>query len=274
MTDNHWQIPLSDGNVISVFYYPSIDSTNKRAIELARQGTPEWTVVFASRQTAGKGRYERVWWSPPDLGLWFSIILRPRIPARFINLVNLASAIGMRGFIQNRITEEKGSDNPVVLLKWPNDIIVDGKKLCGILLESDITAKQIDYIVVGIGLNVNQRMDDFPSDIRQKAISVKMITGRDYDIPKFLTDFLKFFYKEYHQLFAKGFDFIVTEYQKFLAFARQKVEIHLPDRVIHGIQKGINPSGNLILSQNGKEIVITAGDLWQIKNGASDDSDH
>ncbi|MBN2366962.1 MAG: biotin--[acetyl-CoA-carboxylase] ligase [Calditrichaeota bacterium] len=272
--EDHWQIPVDGSHSINIFYYPSIDSTNTRAVSLAREGKPEWTVVFASEQTAGKGRINRIWWSPPDLGLWFSVILRPKIRVKSVNLLNLALALTIRSFIEKLVTEKLPENPPRIQVKWPNDILLEGKKICGILLESEITPQKIKYIVAGIGLNVNQGRDDFPADLSSRAISIKMVTGENYVIFRLLTQFLKYFYNDFNQLREKKFNYIVSEYENHLAFTNQYVEIHLQDKVIAGVQKGIDPAGNLVLSGSQGDVIVTAGDLWGFTEGNSDDSDH
>src|SRR4030042_2074249 len=130
------QIPVSDRKKISIQYYQTIGSTNTEAVNLARQGVEEWTVVAAAEQTAGKGRFQRQWISQAGAGLWFSVIFRPRIETKKINLLNLTTAIILRDFLEGIIRSSSIGKEYGVELRWPNDILVDKRKMVGLLFES------------------------------------------------------------------------------------------------------------------------------------------
>ena len=142
-------------------------STNDVARDWALAGAPDGALVVAARQTRGRGRRERTWDSPASTGLYASFILRPDWPAD--QAPNLAIVAGMAAF---RALERAGVKN--LRMKWPNDVLADGKKICGVLVEPRLGAGRIEFAVAGIGINVGQGADDFPPDLRQPATSCRL----------------------------------------------------------------------------------------------------
>ena len=239
--------------------FASIDSTNKYLYEHGEK-LPDWSVVVAEEQTAGRGRYHRSWISPPQTGLWFSLLLRPSIDIRFLNLVNLFTAYSLAQYLENRVSFEIGRKIHIGL-KWPNDLLVDSKKLSGILLEGNFAAQQLRYIVVGIGLNVNQAEDDFPPEIRPRAISLRMATGSQWNREKLLGGFLNFFYDRYHDVFSGDYHQVIDLYLQKALFRNESISVHRGADTIQGIFEGLTPEGYLILNTpEGKEIILT-GDV-------------
>ena len=158
-----------------IYYYEQLDSTNLKALELAKQGAAEGTIVIAARQTAGRGRMRRKWESPEGKGLWFSMILRPTIAAEYCAQITLLTAVAAVKALQV-LTDKKFS------IKWPNDIMLDGKKVCGILAEMALTADgSIEYAVVGIGININMSSEDFGAQLEATATSLYLATGIEYE---------------------------------------------------------------------------------------------
>jgi BirA family transcriptional regulator, biotin operon repressor / biotin---[acetyl-CoA-carboxylase] ligase len=158
-----WGVP-------QVHLFVRVGSTNDVARRLAEQGAPAGAVVLAEEQTAGRGRDRRAWFSPPRLGLWFSLVLRPAAvpnPGLLPIQVGLASATALDAFCKPR--------RP--LLKWPNDIVLDGRKLGGVLCEATWEQTRINFVVAGIGLNVLHLVDDFPPELRAVATSVRLAAG-------------------------------------------------------------------------------------------------
>ncbi|OGB67007.1 MAG: biotin--[acetyl-CoA-carboxylase] ligase [Caldithrix sp. RBG_13_44_9] len=258
------QIPVSDRKKISIQYYQTIGSTNTEAVNLARQGVEEWTVVAAAEQTAGKGRFQRQWISQAGAGLWFSVIFRPRIETKKINLLNLTTAIILRDFLEGIIRSSSIGKEYAVELKWPNDILVDKRKMVGLLFESAFSSKRVEYVVAGIGINVHQSRDDFPPDLQESAISLKMVTAKNWDLTELLKQFLEYYYLEYNQAERIQFQNVITRYEKYLLSKNKKIKIKLAANEIVGILKGINSSGHLILEVGGQVKEITSGDLWTI----------
>ncbi len=151
----------------------SVGSTNDFARRLAERGAPAGTVILADEQRAGRGRSGRTWSSPPGLGLWISLVLRPiesSNPQIFPLLVGLAAARAL----------ERALSNAGVSIKWPNDLMIDGRKVAGILCEGVWSSEKSNYLIVGVGVNVSQRQDDFPAEIRDQATSLAIASGPDH----------------------------------------------------------------------------------------------
>src|SRR5699024_7960204 len=151
------------------------ETTQKIAHQEARAGAPHGTVVIANEQTAGKGRMGRTWHSAKDKGVWMSILLRPKIVPQQATLLTLLTATVLADVLSN-VTNEN------VTIKWPNDILIDGKKVAGILTEMQAEQDQIQYIIIGIGLNVNQTVNEIPPELKHIATSLQVETNRSLDI--------------------------------------------------------------------------------------------
>jgi BirA family biotin operon repressor/biotin-[acetyl-CoA-carboxylase] ligase len=151
----------------------AVPSTNDAAKALARAGAPAGTVVTADAQTSGRGTKGRAWDSPPGLGLYASIVLQP--PAEALALLPLAAGLAARAAVERSAGVE-------ARLRWPNDLEWEGRKLGGILCESGFTGAVLDFSVVGIGINVGQAKDDFPAELRDRAVSLRMAAGRSVDV--------------------------------------------------------------------------------------------
>ncbi|KEO84288.1 biotin--[acetyl-CoA-carboxylase] ligase [Tumebacillus flagellatus] len=154
----------------SIIYRESLDSTNTLAQQMANQGAPEGTVVIADEQTSGRGRRGRQWFSPPHSGIWMSLILRPELPLAHAAQITLVAAVALCQAL-SRATGVKAG------IKWPNDILFNGKKCCGILTEMHAEFDQIHHLVVGIGINVNIPQADFPDELQSIATSLQAIRG-------------------------------------------------------------------------------------------------
>jgi BirA family biotin operon repressor/biotin-[acetyl-CoA-carboxylase] ligase len=153
-----------------VFYYPTIGSTNDRALELAAAGEPEGGLVLAEEQTGGRGRRDRAWASRSRLGIYASLILRPGLPAGRAPLLTFVAAIS----VADALRETAGLE---ARIKWPNDVLVGRRKIAGILGEVRGSQPEIRELVIGMGLNVNQSPGDFPPEVRPSATSVRIETG-------------------------------------------------------------------------------------------------
>jgi BirA family biotin operon repressor/biotin-[acetyl-CoA-carboxylase] ligase len=150
---------------IKNFYFNSLDSTNSFARKLASEGCEDGTVVAAGSQTQGRGRLGRSWESPPDKGIYLTIILRPTISPEEILIITIAASAAAAFAIEKSSGVSAG-------IKWPNDIILHGKKVCGILTEMNSETDRVNYVICGIGINFSQRTEDFSEDLRDKAVSV------------------------------------------------------------------------------------------------------
>ena len=264
MKKNIWSIIVDDQITIRVHHFIRIKSTNIEAIQLAKNNYPAWTVVVADEQTAGRGRYNRQWNSPAGLGLWFSIILRPKVDIKFLNLMNLATALAIRNFLQKIFIQIVSDTTAEVKLKWPNDILINHKKICGILLESGLNNNQLNYVVIGIGINLNQSLPDFTGDLQKTATSLKIETNKEWDLRNTLKKFLIHYYYAIQSELEKKFMTTVADYEQHMLFKGQNVQIKLKENKIFGMMKGIDEFGHLRLWTGREERLINTGDLWQI----------
>jgi BirA family biotin operon repressor/biotin-[acetyl-CoA-carboxylase] ligase len=186
----------------------SIGSTNNRAKELAQEGAAHGTLVAAEEQQTGRGRLGRDWSSPPGVGLWMSLILRPAFPPWFAPKVTVIAGLAVLRAI-NSITGLKAA------IKWPNDIIINSKKVCGILTEMQADLDMIEYVIAGIGVNVNTSKDSFPEEIRDSATSLYMESGKQVERCRLMAAILDEL-EELYQEYEKTIDFagIIQEFKE------------------------------------------------------------
>ena len=186
--------PLIQGTLFSkhLHHYYKIESTNTAAMEAAAASAPEGTVFFAEEQTAGRGRGSNTWASARSTGIYCSAILRPTLPPADVLVLSLAVGLA----VHSAVREINPGISPD--LKWPNDVLLDGKKFCGILAEMNAEPTRVRHIVVGIGINVNQT--SFPADLRDRATSLKIATGTEWSRVELAAALLKFLDREYRAL--------------------------------------------------------------------------
>jgi BirA family biotin operon repressor/biotin-[acetyl-CoA-carboxylase] ligase len=184
--------PLLRGTIFDthLYHFYKIGSTNTAAMSAAAEGAPEGSVFLAEEQTAGRGRGANIWQSARSTGIYCSAVLRPALPPSDVLVLSLAAGLAVQSAIQQldaRVTPD---------LKWPNDVLIDGKKVCGILTEMNAEATRVRYIVVGVGLNVNQI--GLPEELR--ATSLRLVTGSEWSRVELLAALLKSLDREYRQL--------------------------------------------------------------------------
>jgi BirA family biotin operon repressor/biotin-[acetyl-CoA-carboxylase] ligase len=188
--------PLLRGTIFggNIFHYYRVSSTNTVAMDAAAGGAPEGTVFLAEQQTAGRGRGSNQWHSAESTGIYCSVILRPALPPSDVLVLSLAVGLAMHSAIQ-------AIDSHVLPdLKWPNDVLIGGKKVCGILTEMSAEATRVRHIVVGIGINVNQ--SSFPSELAERATSLRLATGSEWSRVELCAALLKSLDREYRALLA------------------------------------------------------------------------
>ena len=186
--------PLLRGTIFggNIHHYYRVGSTNTAAMDAAAAGGPEGTVFLAEQQTAGRGRASNQWHSAESTGFYCSVILRPALPPSDVLVLSLAAGLAVQSSIQ-RIDSHVMAD-----LKWPNDVLIMGKKFCGILTEMSAEATRVRHIVVGIGINVNQ--NSFPAELSQTATSLRLVTGTEWSRVELCAALLKSLDREYHSL--------------------------------------------------------------------------
>lgn len=232
-----------------VLYYPEIDSTMEAARREALWGALAGTVILADRQTAGRGRLKRTWLSPPGC-LAFSLIMRPNLThmPSLLMLASLGIVYAIRGLTGLRPQ-----------IKWPNDILVNDKKVCGILIENDIRKNILHHSVIGIGINVNVTISDFP-EIVSTATSLSDQLGKEFSRQDLLIRCLTEMDSLYQLLPDTAY--IREQWVKHLVTIGQKVQVTWGDKVMIGIADSVNSDGNLLLRlSEGKLIEIVAGEV-------------
>jgi len=251
---------LNDPERFRITVFNEIDSTNSYMMQLGKKGAPEWSVAISEKQTSGRGRRGHTWQSPKGVGLWFSILLRPDLKPEYSHHVNLISAVCLSDFLEREI-KAKTDQQLSIDLKWPNDVLIQNKKLSGILLQSNIISDKINYLILGIGLNVNQTAKDFSGHLREKAISLKIATGLNWNREKLLAGFLESFHKDYHYYLANDKIMILDSYLKKVLSMGEIISVAQNGEAVRGIFKGLSSQGYLILQQGEKETVITTGEI-------------
>ncbi|HVE55875.1 MAG TPA: biotin--[acetyl-CoA-carboxylase] ligase [Pyrinomonadaceae bacterium] len=243
----------------TILRFETIESTNNEALNQAKRGADEGLCVVARRQTSGRGRHGRVWVSERDAGLFFSVVLRPRIEIRFLPLITLMSAVAVHDTLENLY----GIDCDI---KWVNDIHVSGKKICGILAETTETTKGL-AVVVGIGINL--KSSNFPPEIAETATSIEAATGSAPDAENLLQKLASYFAQNCDILYgANGAEKIRDEWTRRSSYAFGKnVRVVLENETIHGITRGIEENGALRVELETGEIrTVHAGDVENLRH--------
>lgn len=231
-----------------VHYYPKVTSTMARAMELARDGCEDFSVVVADVQTQGRGRLQRQWKSEAG-GLYFTIVLRPQIPPALAPLLNLAAAVDLARVLK----QSYGID---AQLKWPNDVQVAGAKLAGILSLMEAESDRVNFVALGIGININHA----PDHLDQPVTSLSRITGRTSS----RSDFLKTFLDIFHQRLGQDFPaHVIAEWKQLTSTLGQRVRIETTTNAHEGIAMDIESSGALVLqTADGDLRSVVIGDCF------------
>jgi len=237
-----------------IYSYRKVGSTNLLGFRLAETGSEEGTLIVADEQTKGKGRMGRSWYSPPRLGLWMSLILRPRIPP--FKAPGLSICAGLA--LAQTIKEMTGIEAKI---KWPNDCLIDGKKVGGILLELSAELDRINFVIVGIGVNVNHSAKDFPRNLSQTATSMKIKLGKDISRLALLTSFLEEFERIYLDFKKKGLSAQREMIKSFSSLLGKKVAVRFGKEKIEGTAENIDENGSLVIKTKKGEKVVTAGEV-------------
>jgi len=242
----------------TILRFESIDSTNLEAMRQARAGAPEGLCIVAREQTAGRGRLDRSWHSPKDAGLYFSIVLRPTLEMNLWPLLPLMSALA----VSDALTKSSGLRTDI---KWPNDILADDRKLCGILAETVETANA-PAAIVGIGVNLTN--EAVPKDLPSTATSIEEIAHRKPDVERVMTELLEAITERYEVLqSAGGAEHTLREWcaNSSFAFERQ-VRVSLGSDSFIGTTRGLETDGALrVETADGKIKIVRAGDVTALR---------
>lgn len=237
-----------------IVYFDATDSTNAQAKRLAEAHAPHGTLVVSDRQDGGKGRRGRSWASPSGVGIWMSLILRPKIDPSLASMLTLVAALAVR----KGILEETGLSP---LIKWPNDLVLNGKKICGILTEMSTELMEIQYVITGIGINVNQK--EFPPEIRDTATSLSLEAERSFRRSSLIAAILKAFEKDYAAFLKTGdLSLLLEEYNACLVNRGKEVCILDPSGEYRAVAEGIDENGSLLVTlPDGTRREIISGEV-------------
>ncbi|RII25200.1 MAG: biotin--[acetyl-CoA-carboxylase] ligase [Geobacter sp.] len=230
-------------------------STNETAFKMAEEGAPEGTVVIAESQSRGKGRMGRRWESPSGVNLYCSIILRPPIlPLQAVQMTFLSAVAVARG------VEETTRLSPTI--KWPNDVLLSGRKVAGLLNEMGAETEKVNFIILGIGVNINMEQNQFPADLRHPATSLRIESGRPVDRVDFARVLLRELDTLYASYLAGGYGAVRDEWLARCAMIGRRVHVDYRDSAVAGLATGIDEYGALLLTlDDGRVERVLAGDV-------------
>lgn len=237
-----------------IVYFDETDSTNTRAIEFAQKDYPNGTLVVAEKQTAGKGRRGRTWETLEGNGIFMSLMLKPDIKPNNASMLTLVAALSVAKAIAD-VTGEQA------YIKWPNDIVMNGKKVCGILTEMSAQFDYINHLVIGIGINVHNK--DFPEEIANMASSLMMeCDGRRFHRADIIEKTLEYF-EEYYEIFTKteNLEALVGEYNSILVNMHESVKVLDPKEPFEGKAMGITKNGELIVDTWESRKLVSSGEV-------------
>lgn len=237
-----------------IIYYKQLDSTNTEVARLAAEGAAHGTVVVADAQTSGKGRRGRGWESPAGENIYMSILSRPDCVPDRAPMLTLVMAYSVA-----QVLKEFGFSD--VQIKWPNDLVLSGKKICGILTEMQLKDSEIDYVVVGVGINVNT--SKFPEELKDTATSLYLESGRFFDRKNMVESVASYFEQAYGQfLETQNLSFLKEEYNNMLVNIDKEVRVLEPGNEYTAYAQGINSEGELLVRTiDGQEKRIYAGEV-------------
>ena len=238
----------------NLIFYKETASTNIDASHLGGDHAPEGTLVVADCQTAGRGRRGRAWESPAGSSVYMSLLLRPQIYAEHASMLTLLMAMAVARAVQNQ------TQVPVAI-KWPNDILIHKKKICGILTEMNLEGADIQYVVIGVGINVNQ--ESFPADIAQTATSLRIETGVEQNRSALVADIMQEF-EPLYSAFLEQEDLtgLKDAYEALLVNRNEQVRVLDPKGEYTGQALGINNKGELLVrKQDGTIVEVYAGEV-------------
>ncbi|UJF36158.1 biotin--[acetyl-CoA-carboxylase] ligase [Paenibacillus hexagrammi] len=238
-----------------VHMYGEVDSTQTIAHSLVGAGAFEGTLVLAEAQTSGRGRMGRKWHSPAGKGIWMSLVLTPRIPVYFMPQLTLLAAVALCRSIQQMCSVDIG-------IKWPNDLLIRGKKVSGILLESSGEDERLKYVIAGIGISANLKTEDYPEELLPIATSLAIESGQEISREQLIQAFLKEFEDLYFLYSEQGFAPIRLLWEALSVTLHRPIRTQGPAGIIEGIAESLDDSGALtVRTADGARIKVFSGDI-------------
>lgn len=237
-----------------IVFYKEVDSTNTQA-KIHASEYPEGTIFLAEAQSGGRGRLGRIWSSKPGKGIWCSVLLKPDVRPTVAGQFPLLTAVA--------IVEALHGIGVNARIKWPNDLLINGKKVCGILTEMVAELDRINLLVIGFGLNVKHHTDDFPAEVQSIATSLEMVLGREIDRSQLLAQILFQLERRYHQFVEHGFEPIRELWKSYTCTLGQETRISRWNQPpLCGRALDIAPDGSLMLElPDGQVIAVMSGEI-------------
>lgn len=243
--------------VREIMMFDRVDSTNRIALEMASQGLPGGIVILAEAQEKGKGRLGREWFSPEGMNLYFSLLLRPYQPARDFPLYSLATSVALIEAIQR-------TTGLAVQIKWPNDVVLEDKKLAGILLESEVRGEQSPSLVVGVGVNVNIGLTDFPPELQKSATSLRIALGRPVDRANLLIELFNQLVEQYRLVDDKAL--LIQAVRQHCQTLGRRVRVQTARQEFEGWAEDLQEDGALLIRMgDGNQRRILVGDVTHLR---------
>ena len=246
----------------NIYWYPKLESTNDYAMEMAKKGAPEGTIIGADYQTAGKGRGGKSWFSPAGKNLLASVLLRPERNIEVSQKIVLAVADIIICSLSDYL-EEREKKKLSFEVKWPNDILYDGKKIAGILAQSILQGKKIEALIVGIGININTAQDKFPKELRRKATSLSAVLGgKTVDINDIIIKLVNNFEKKYIKLERTNYEGVVETWKKNCHSLGSEIVIDSPPKgKIKAVFEDVADDGFLVYRIENERKKLISGSL-------------
>jgi BirA family biotin operon repressor/biotin-[acetyl-CoA-carboxylase] ligase len=235
---------LQSASSLSIFtklhLLDTIDSTQSEAHRIAASGGEHGTLIVADSQNMGRGRQGRPWYSPPGKGIWMSLLVRPNLSLTFAPQMTLVAAVALCRTIRRQLHADVG-------IKWPNDLLIAGKKISGILVESVGEDERVRYMVIGVGIDCNMEREDYPAELVDKATSLRIETGSRIERTELITAFLKEFDELFQLYMEYGFNPIRTLWESLSVTLSQQLKLKVGDRIIAGTAVGMDDYGGLMI---------------------------
>jgi BirA family biotin operon repressor/biotin-[acetyl-CoA-carboxylase] ligase len=248
-------VPRLTGRWRDVVWRAELDSTQRLARERARAGAPEGTIVIAEAQTAGRGRLGRSWHSPPGTNLYCTVLVRPPRPPAVVPQLALVAGVAVADAVRETIARAPS-------IKWPNDVLVDGRKVAGILTEMEGEAERVTFVLIGIGVNVNLKAAAFPEELAQTATSLRVASGAAVDRMAFAARLLAALEARYGQFLAGGFAAIRPAFEATAFLTGREVRVSGADAALRGRVSGVDDDGALLLvTDTGGTTRVLAGEV-------------
>jgi BirA family biotin operon repressor/biotin-[acetyl-CoA-carboxylase] ligase len=242
----------------TILAYGSVKSTNDIAAQMAVNGAEDGTVVTADEQVKGRGRLGRVWYSPPGTGAYISTVLRPDFPPEQAPATSIMTAVALA----DALSEFCGPD---VKIKWPNDVLIGGRKIAGILTELSADRGKINHIIVGVGININQTARDFPEEIKPLATSVRRVLKRKVRRVEIVQSFLRHLDREYAAYQVDRLKKSHERIRKYSSLIGRIITIRVGRHDTTGLVTDIDVNGCLVMDVDGESRAVTAGEVTVVK---------